>query len=216
VKREGGRESKCQAGGCKLTNFTMIKVGITGGIGSGKTTVCKVFELLGIAVYYSDNESKQLLDSNAEVKESIVKTFGSGVLNDSGIIDKKKLAALVFNNKEKLEKLNSVVHPAVGTHFENWLLQHSSQKYILKEAAILFESNAYKLVDKIITVTAPLELKISRAMHRDKISREQVEQRMKNQISDEEKVKRSQFAIYNDEQQLLIPQILNIHYQLNK
>ncbi len=194
----------------------MIKVGITGGIGSGKTTICRLFELLGIPVYYSDDESKQLLDSNMDVKAGIVKTFGNDLLSESGLIDKKKLASLVFNNKEALEKLNSIVHPAVRAHFENWLNQHSAQKYILKEAAILFESNAYKRVDKIITVTAPAEMKISRAMHRDKISREQVEHRMMNQISDEKKINRSEFVIYNDEQKLLIPQVINIHNQLNK
>ena len=194
----------------------MIKIGITGGIGSGKTTVCKIFELLDIPVYYADDEAKHLLDSDNKVKLSIVNTFGNEVLNDKGKIDKKKLASFVFNNKEKLEKLNSIVHPAVRAHFENWLKQYSSQKYILKEAAILFESGVYKLVDKVITVTAPLELKINRTMQRDKITREQVELRISNQISDEEKIERSQFVIHNDEQQLLIPQILHIHDQLTK
>ncbi len=194
----------------------MIKVGITGGIGSGKTTVCKVFELLGVPVYNADDEAKQILDSNEEVKEKILNIFGIELLNDKGKIDKKKLASFVFNNKEKLEKLNFLVHPAVRQHFENWLKQHSAKKYILKEAAILFESGAYKLVDKVIMVTAPLELKINRTMQRDKISREQVEQRINNQLSDEEKIKRSQFVIHNDEMQLLIPQILNIHRQLTK
>ena len=194
----------------------MIKVGITGGIGSGKTTVCKVFELLGVPVYYADNEAKEILNSNLEVRSNVLKTFGDSVLSDDGKIDKKKLASFVFNNKENLEKLNSIVHPAVREHFENWLNQHSSQKYILKEAAILFESGSYKLVDKIITVVAPLELKISRTMERDKITREQVEQRINNQISDDEKIKRSQFVIHNDEQQLLIPQILEIHHKMTK
>lgn len=194
----------------------MIKVGITGGIGSGKTTVCKIFELLGVPVYYADIEAKEILNSDLGVRSNVLKTFGDSVLNDEGQIDKKKLASFVFNNKENLEKLNSIVHPAVREHFENWLNQHSSQKYILKEAAILFESGSYKLVEKIITVVAPLELKINRTMERDKITREQVEQRINNQISDEEKIKRSQFVIHNDEQQLLIPQILEIHHQLIK
>jgi dephospho-CoA kinase len=194
----------------------MIKVGITGGIGSGKTTVCKVFELLGVPVYYADIEAKQILDSNLEVKKNIINTFGNSVLNDEEKIDKKKLASLVFNNKENLEKLNSIVHPAVREHFENWLQQHSTQKYILKEAAILFESGSYKLVDKVIAVVAPLELKISRTMQRDKVTQAEVELRISNQLNDDEKIKRSQFVIYNDEQQLLIPQILNIHDQITK
>ncbi|MES2394740.1 MAG: dephospho-CoA kinase [Bacteroidota bacterium] len=194
----------------------MIKVGITGGIGSGKTTVCKVFELLGVPVYYADIEAKQILDSNLEVKKNIINTFGNSVLNDEKKIDKKKLASLVFNNKENLEKLNSIVHPAVREHFENWLQQHSTQKYILKEAAILFESGSYKLVDKVIAVVAPLELKISRTMQRDKVTKAEVELRISNQLNDDEKIKRSQFVIHNDEQQLIIPQILNIHDQITK
>ncbi|MES2138337.1 MAG: dephospho-CoA kinase [Bacteroidota bacterium] len=194
----------------------MIKIGITGGIGSGKTTVCKVFELLGVPVYYADIEAKQILDSNLEVKKNILNAFGNSVLNDEEKIDKKKLASLVFNNKENLEKLNSIVHPAVREHFEHWLQQHSTQKYILKEAAILFESGSYKLVDKIIAVVAPLELKISRTMQRDKVTQAEVELRISNQLNDDEKIKRSQFVIHNDEQQLLIPQILNIHDQITK
>lgn len=194
----------------------MIKIGITGGIGSGKTTVCKVFELLGVPVYYADIEAKQILDSNLEVRSNILNTFGNSILNDEEKIDKKKLASLVFNNKENLEKLNSIVHPAVREHFENWLQQHSTQKYILKEAAILFESGSYKLVDKVIAVVAPLELKISRTMQRDKVTQAEVELRISNQMNDDEKIKRSQFVIHNDEQQLLVPQILNIHGQITK
>ena len=192
----------------------MIKVGITGGIGSGKTTVCEIFELLGVPVYYADTEAKVILDSNEAVKTSIISAFGKSILNNEGKIDKKKLASFVFNSKANLEKLNAIVHPIVREHFENWLKQHSSQKYILKEAAILFESGSYKLVDKIITVVAPLELKINRTMERDKITREQVEQRINNQLSDNDKIKRSHFLIHNDEQQLLIPQILKIHHQI--
>jgi dephospho-CoA kinase len=193
----------------------MLKVGITGGIGSGKTTVCKVFELLGIPVYYADDEAKNILDTNAEVKNKIIQYFGNEVLNDSGLIDRKKLAAFVFNDKTKLNYLNSIVHPAVGLHFENWLEKNSNSNYILKEAAILFESGAYKAVDKVIAVVAPIELKIQRVMQRDKTTSEQVEQRINNQLSDDEKIKRAQYVIYNDEKQLLLPQILTIHQQLN-
>ncbi|MES2592076.1 MAG: dephospho-CoA kinase [Bacteroidota bacterium] len=194
----------------------MIKVGITGGIGSGKTTVCKVFELLGIPVYYADFEAKQILDANDEVKTQILNFFGNDVLNTENKIDRKKLASLVFNNNEKLEKLNSFIHPVVAAHFENWLKQHSSKKYILKEAAILFESGAYKAMDQIIAVVAPLELKLTRTIQRDKTTRQQVEDRINSQLNDQEKIKRSQYVIYNDEQQLLIPQIIAIHNQLMK
>ncbi len=189
----------------------MIKVGITGGMGSGKTTICKVFELLGIPVFYADEESKKLLYNDSRLNNKISKLFGAAVLDKEGKIDKSKLAVVVFSNKEKLHQLNSVLHPAVGVRFEEWVKKHSDPQYILKEAAILFESGANKQVDTVITVTAPIALKIQRAMHRGGITKEQVEQRMKNQISDEEKIKRSQFVIHNDEMQLLIPQVLKIH-----
>lgn len=192
----------------------MIKVGITGGIGSGKTIVCKVFALLGIPIYYSDEEAKWLLDNEDEVRENIIKSFGKDVLNETGNIDRKKLSALVFADKNKLKKLNAIVHPAVARHFEEWVTKHKEQKYILKEAAILFESGANKQVDTVITVTAPSSLKIKRAMQRDNITVEQVEERMKNQWSDEEKIKLSEFVIYNDEEQLVIPQVIKIHEML--
>ena len=191
----------------------MIKIGITGGIGSGKSTVCKVFELLGVPVYYADDEAKKILNDTA-VKETIRKIFGNIVFDETGGIDRKKVAELVFNDKQKLEKLNSIIHPAVGAHFEEWLKKQKEKSYIIKEAAILFESGAYKQVDKIITVTAPLELKIKRAMQRGGITRSQVEERMSNQISDMEKIERSQYLIENDDEHLIIPQILKIHQEL--
>lgn len=192
----------------------MIKIGITGGIGSGKSTACKIFELLGVPVYYSDDESKKLLTSDNELKNAIVKTVGEDVLNEEGLIDRKKLAELIFNNKENLTKINNIIHPAVAKHFENWVKAHAHQPYILKEAAILFESGAYKQVDKIIAVTSSKELKIERAMKRNGSTREQVEQRINNQMSDEEIIKRSQFVIHNNEEELIIPQVLKIHKQL--
>jgi dephospho-CoA kinase len=188
----------------------MLRVGITGGIGSGKTTACKVFETLGIPVYYSDDESKKLLDSDELVKGFIVSEFGAGVLDTTGHADRKKIAERVFADPALLGKLNSVVHPAVAKHFENWVKQQHS-KYVLKEAAILFESGADKQVDLVITVLAPEELRITRAMNRLKIDRSEVVRRMSNQTSDEEKAKRSEFTLINDEVSLLIPQILELH-----
>lgn len=188
----------------------MIKIGITGGIGSGKTTVSKVFQLLGVPVYYSDDEAKKLLDENEEVNKSIVNVFGKEVMHEHALVDRKKLAAIVFNNKEKLAQLNAIVHPAVGKHFDNWLKQQHTP-YVLKEAAILFESGAYKQVDKTIVVTAPMELKVARVVKRDKVEAEEVIKRINNQMSDEDKVKRSDFVITNDETSLVIPQVLSIH-----
>lgn len=187
----------------------MKKIGITGGIGSGKSTVCKVFELLGIPVYYADIEAKKILDVDA-TKAELIHYFGNSIVNEEGTINRKKMAEIVFNDKAKLEKLNSVIHPAVAKHFENWCKIHTQEAFILKEAAILFESNAYKQVDITITVVAPTQLKVDRVVRRDNTTREEVLKRIENQMSDEEKIKRSDYIIYNDEQQLIIPQVIAI------
>ncbi|MBL7887986.1 MAG: dephospho-CoA kinase [Bacteroidia bacterium] len=191
----------------------MIKVGITGGIGSGKTTVCKLFELLGVPVYYSDTEAKKLLDEDEVVKQQIVDLFGHDVIDESGRVDRKKMAALVFNNKERLEQLNTVVHPAVAQHFEAWYKKQTAV-FVLKEAAILFESGAHKQVDKVIVVSAPLDLKVERVMKRDKVAAEEVLKRINSQMVDEEKVKLADHVIYNDEKELLIPQVIAVYQQL--
>lgn len=187
----------------------MIKVGITGGIGSGKSTVCKVFQMLGVPVYDSDTEAKNLLNEDA-IKDQIVAVFGKDVLNSLGGIDRKELAKHSFSDKVKLEQLNAIVHPAVGKHFEDWCKKQEGASYILKEAAILFESGANKQVDKVIMVAAPLELKRFRAMLRDGISEDEFEKRRKNQWEDERKEKLSDFIIHNDEQQFLIPQVVEL------
>jgi dephospho-CoA kinase len=187
----------------------MLKIGITGGIGSGKSTVCKIFELLGVPVYYADEESKKLLDTY-KVQEQIIEVFKNSIVSVDKTIDRKKLADLVFSDKQALEKLNKIVHPAVGNHFEEWLKKQKAN-YIIKEAAILFESGAYKQVDEVITIVSPPELKIKRTIDRNKITKEEVLLRMNNQMTDEEKVERSKYVIVNDEEQLLIPQVMKIH-----
>lgn len=193
----------------------MFKVGITGGIGVGKTTVCKVFELLGIPIYYSDDAAKIVLETQ-DVKTKIIQAFSNDVLASDGALDKKKLATIVFTDKAKLTVLNSIVHPAVDTHFKQWVSAHTNAPYIIKEAAILFESGASLAMDKVITVSAPLELKIQRAMMRDTATHEQIEERIKNQMSDDEKIKRADFVIYNDNQQLVIPQVITTHEAILK
>jgi len=192
----------------------MIRVGITGGIGSGKSTVCKVFELLNVPVYYSDLEAKLILETDPGVLQALNKTFGPAVLDAKKKPDRKKIAAVVFSDKKKLEELNAIIHPAVGKHFEEWCKKNADAPFILKEAAILFESGAYRQVDKVIMVTAPLELKIARIMKRDRLSKEEIEKRINSQLSDEEKAERSDFVIRNDETVLLTPQILEVHRKL--
>jgi dephospho-CoA kinase len=191
----------------------MLKIGITGGIGSGKTLVCEVFSKMGVPVYQSDEESKQLLDTNKVLKAQLIGIFGDNIYTNAGLLDRKALADIVFNNTEALKQLNAVVHPLVRQHFLAWL-QEQHAKYILKEAAILFESKANIGLDKTIMVYSPLELRITRAMKRDGITRDAVMSRLEKQMPDEEKLKLCDFVLYNDEVQPLLPQIIVLHQQI--
>ena len=192
----------------------MKVVGITGGIGSGKSIVCKIFSQLGVPVYEADAEAKDLYTSNPELNEKIRKEISEDVFDKKGRIDKQKFSKLIFNDDSLLQKVNKLVHPFVLKHFEEWCLKHSDDPYVLKEAAILFESGANKGCDKIITLVAPVELRIQRTMKRDKRSRQEIDQIIDRQMSDEEKIKRSDFVITNDEKELVIPQVLEIHGKL--
>lgn len=188
----------------------MLKVGLTGGIGAGKTTVAKIFEKLGVPVYYADINAKQLMVTDPVLVEGIKAEFGKDVyLGDE--LDRPRLARIVFNDTGKLEKLNKLVHPAVRKDFTAWCLKHKTQPYVVEEAAILFESGAYKLMDKVVMVTAPKDIRINRVMERDATTREAVLARMANQWEEEEKINLSDHVIINDNQQLVIPQVLNIH-----
>jgi dephospho-CoA kinase len=192
----------------------MLKVGITGGIGSGKTTVCKIFEVLGIPVFYADPEAKSIMVKDEVLIAGIKQTFGEESYFSDGTLNNKHIASIVFNNEEELKKLNALVHPAVFRGFDNWEKQiSSSTPYTLKEAALLFESGSYKMCDINILVTAPTEVKIARVMQRDGISKEQVKARMDKQLSDEEKIRLADYAIINDEKNSLIEQVLGLHKQ---
>ena len=188
----------------------MLKIGITGGIGSGKTTVCKVFQLQQIPVFYADSQAKIIMQTDQQLVNSIKAAFGSDVYSAEGILNRSRLAAIVFSDEEKLKKLNSLVHPAVFRAFDKWVEQQNAP-YVMKEAALLFESNSYKDCDYIILVKAPQHLKIARIIERDAVPESDVLKRMNKQLSDEEKELRSDFIIYNDEQQMLIPQVLALH-----
>ena len=191
----------------------MLKVGVTGGIGSGKTTVCKVFELLGIPVFYADDVAKSIMHTDQVLKTAILNTFGERAYNKEGTLNRSYISSLVFNNKPELEKLNSLVHPAVFRAFDNWLLQQKDAPYVIKEAALLFESDSYKMCDESILVIAPTETKISRVKLRDGISDEDVKLRMIRQFSDEVKIKFADHILNNDEKQLIIPKIIQLHQQ---
>jgi dephospho-CoA kinase len=170
-------------------------IGLTGGIGSGKTTIARYFEELGIPVYIADAEAKKILYL-PEVIEELHNVFGNIIFTNS-IPDKAKIAALVFSDKKQLLKLNAIIHPKVAKHFKNWVLSNSGKLFVIKEAAILFESGSYKDCDLVILVTAPIEVRIERVMHRDQITRDKVLQRMENQWDDEKKSSLSDFIIDN-------------------
>lgn len=189
----------------------MLKVGITGGIGSGKTTVCRVFEVLGIPVFYADDAAKSIMHTDARLREDIIKDFGKDSYTINGDLDRKYIAAIVFSNKEQLVKLNALIHPAVFRAFESWVGEQKDVPYVLKEAALLFESDAYKMCDQSILVKSPEALKFERIMVRDQITLEEVQLRMDKQFSDEKKEKMADHLITNNEQMLLIPQILALH-----
>lgn len=191
----------------------MLIVGITGGIGSGKTTVCRVFELLGVPVFYADEVAKSLMFSDPILKSEIQKTFGKESYNERGELNRSYISSIVFNDQLKLEKLNSLVHPAVFRAFDSWVLNQNETSYIIKEAALLFESDAYKKCDKSILVISPVETRIKRVTARDGISTAEVQSRINRQFTDEQKMKFADYILNNDEKELLIPQIIQLHQQ---
>ncbi|MFO8022103.1 MAG: dephospho-CoA kinase [Perlabentimonas sp.] len=193
----------------------MIKIGVTGGIGSGKTMVCKVISAMGYPVYHADIEAKRIVNTNSEVIRKVKQLFGSNIYTQNSL-DRKKLAGVVFNNADLLQKLNSIVHPAVADDFEKWVENNSKSPLIFKEAAILFESGAYKTVDKVVAIWAPEDLRISRVSERDGVTKEQVMERMKNQIRQGELLERSDFVIKNSQQELLVPQVVKLIKHLHK
>jgi dephospho-CoA kinase len=187
----------------------MIKIGLTGGIGSGKTTISKIFQILGAPVYYADDRSKFLLNSVPELINAVIKLFGKNAY-DNNILNRKYIASVAFTDAEMLNKLNQIIHPAVEKDFIDWCSLHSQKKYIIKEAAILFESNAYRLMDKNILITAPIETRIIRVIARDGSSRNEVEKRMVNQWPAEKLIPLADYVICNDDKTLILPQIIDI------
>jgi len=170
-------------------------IGLTGGIGSGKTTIARYFESLGVPVYIADDEAKKILFLPDVVNE-LTEKFGNQVL-DGNLPDKAKIAALVFNDPKKLAALNAIIHPKVAAHFKNWITENTGKLFVIKETAILFESGSYKDCDAVILVTAPAEVRIQRVMQRDGTSRDKVLQRMANQWDDDKKAALSNYIINN-------------------
>ncbi|MEQ7800419.1 dephospho-CoA kinase [Pedobacter sp. ASV1-7] len=190
----------------------MLKIGITGGIGSGKTTICRIFETLGIPVFYADTVAKQIMVTDEILIKSVKEAFGIESYTKDGVLNNKHIAGIVFHNAKELARLNELVHPAVFRAFDDWVKQiPQSVPYILKEAALLFESGSYKMCDQNLLVIAPEEVKIQRVMQRDGVTAELVKARMDKQMSDEEKTKKADHIIYNNETDSLIIQVTRLH-----
>lgn len=193
----------------------MLKIGLTGGIGSGKTTVAKVLEVLGIPVYYADEAAKELMHTNELLKQQLILHFGNESYFEDGQLNRKHISSIVFNDKEKLELLNSLVHPATIADAKEWFSKQQSP-YVVKEAALLFESGTAEGLDYIIGVTAPLAIRIKRVMDRDGVTAEEVKRRVANQLDETLKMKLCDFVLHNNEQELLLPQVLELHKELIK
>ena len=190
----------------------VLRVGLTGGIGSGKSTVAQIFEVLGIPVYYADIAAKRLMNEDEELRSAITNIFGKEAYSNN-ILDRKYLSSIVFSDPAKLTSLNSLVHPATKKDVEAWMQQQTSP-YAIHEAALIFEAKVSERLDRVIGVSSPIELRIKRAMERDKVDRDEVLKRMKQQLDEDLKMSKCDIVLINDEQQLLIPQVLDVHEKL--
>ena len=191
----------------------MKKVALTGNIGSGKSIVASMFSVFGISIFNADSEARKVYGEN-EVKDKMISIFSNVILNPKGEIDTKKVASIIFNDKEALKIVNSIIHPIVLEKYNNWCSNHNSEIYTIHEAAIIFENNLQKKFDVVINVSAPLDIRIKRVMERDNTTEELVRELMANQLSDKVKCELSQFVVYNDGKNFLIPQVNLIHKKL--
>jgi dephospho-CoA kinase len=191
-----------------------LQIGITGGIGSGKSLVCKIFAQLGVAVYDADSHAKALMTTDGILVSQIKKEFGDLTYTADGALDRVYLAEHVFSDKAELEKLNSLVHPRVAVDYESWFKLHLNESYVLKEAALLFESGSWRLLDKIIVVSAPESLRLRRVLQRDAHRTvDQFKGIVEKQMPEGEKLKRADYIIVNDETKPVIPQVISLHEQ---
>ena len=196
-------------------NRMAISVGVTGGIGSGKSMVSEIFKLFGVPVFEADKEAKSLLNSNVDIRSKLTNLYGEDIYTPNGTVDRKKLAGIIFNNDIELSKVNKIVHPVVRLEYLEWL-KKQDHPYVIHEAAILFESGFYKMMDFTILVSAPEEARIQRVAKRDNVTFEQVRERIVNQWSDEQKSELASLEIRNDNKKLIIPQLIKIDKQLKE
>lgn len=194
-----------------------MQIGITGGVGSGKSLVCRIFSCLGVSVYDADSRAKSVMTTDGILVMQIKKEFGGLSYQADGSLNRNYLAETVFNNPDRLEVLNKLVHPRVAEDYLNWLDKHKEESYILKEAALLYESGSYAMLDNVIVVHAPEAIRIARVRQRDPHRSEQgIKGIIKNQMDEETKLKRADFVILNDESRLVIPQVLELHRLFTK
>ncbi|MDD4645868.1 MAG: dephospho-CoA kinase [Bacteroidales bacterium] len=191
----------------------MRTIGLTGGIGSGKSMVAEIFTHLGIPVFNADAESKQILREDTVLHDQLSQLFGPGIFNQ-GIPDRKKLAEILFLDREKMDKMNGLIHPRVIDRFVSWCKEHQQSPYLVHEAAILFETGFYRLMDLNILVVAPDDIRIKRVMERDQTTEKLVRERMQNQWTDEQKKPLADIIMINDGESPLLPQVLEIHNKL--
>lgn len=189
-----------------------LLIGLTGGIASGKSLIAKIFHVLGIPAYEADQRAKWLMQHDPELKEGIVETFGAASYTSEGELDRRYLAAQVFNQEDRVKQLNALVHPRVGQDFVEWVGTHKAYPYLLNEAALMFESGRFKSLDHVITVYAPENVRVTRVQKRDpQRSLEEIKAIMSKQMPEEEKLKRADFVVYNDGSRLVIQQVLDLH-----
>lgn len=188
----------------------MLRIGLTGGIGSGKTTISKVFATLGVPVFNSDNCAKQLIYSTT-IANQLIAAFGAEVYTANGDYNRKYISSLVFNNSQKLQQLNAILHPGVANAFNDFCTINTHHKYIIKESALLFEVNLHQQLNATVLVIASIETRINRVMQRDGSSHNEVMQRINNQLHDNEKIKLANYVISNNNDSLVLPQILHLH-----
>ncbi len=194
----------------------MIRVGITGGIGTGKSTVCKIFASMGVPVLDADSLAKNIAEIDLNVKQQILDTFGKESYDELGKYNRKYIANIVFNDSDRLKMLNNIIHPAVIDYSNKWADQHQDKKYVVKEAALMFESGSYKYNDINIVVNAPKEIRIQRLLLRDNSAIEDIIRRIESQMSDEERDSMADKIIMNDEQDSLIAQVYSLHQEFLK
>lgn len=200
-----------------MSETKILKIGITGGIGSGKSIICRIFKNLGIPVYDADTRARWIMNNHAQLRQEVVAEFGPEAYNENNQLNRPYMAKQVFNDGDRVKTLNQLIHPKLGNDYTEWVSQHSDVPYLLKEAALMFEAGSYLMLDKVITVFAPEEVRIKRVLQRDPHrSEEQVKAIFGKQLAEDEKIQRADFVVYNDDRKMVIPQVLELHEQFLK